>query len=122
VFVHGYAMGSSLWRLLTERLAACGFSCLAPTWPLGAHTDPMSPDVELTMEAIAAMVGEFLDALSLNDVVLVGNDTGGAVSQIVATSTPERLGAPVLTSCDAFEHPPADPQAVHRRGRVRTGV
>jgi pimeloyl-ACP methyl ester carboxylesterase len=106
VFVHGYAMGSSLWRLLTERLAARGFSCLAPTWPLGAHTDPMSPDAELTMEAIAAMVGEFLDALSLNDIVLVGNDTGGAVSQIVATSTPERLGALVLTSCDAFEHFP----------------
>ncbi|HEV3095694.1 MAG TPA: alpha/beta hydrolase [Candidatus Dormibacteraeota bacterium] len=106
VFVHGYAMGSSLWRPLSERLAGRGFSCLAPTWPLGAHTEPMAPEAELTMESIAAMVGEFLDALSLEDVVLVGNDTGGAVSQIVATSTPERLGELVLTSCDAFEHFP----------------
>ena len=106
VFVHGYAMGASLWRPLTERLAACGFQCLAPTWPLGAHTEPMRDGAELTMEGVAAMVGEFIEALELSDVVLVGNDTGGAISQIVATSTPDRLGALVLTSCDAFEHFP----------------
>jgi pimeloyl-ACP methyl ester carboxylesterase len=106
VFIHGYSMGSSLWRPLSERLAARGFSCLAATWPLGAHTEPMREDVELTMEGIAAIVGELLDALALEDVVLVGNDTGGAIAQLVATSTPERLGALVLTSCDAFEHFP----------------
>ena len=106
VFIHGYAMGGSLWRPLTERLAAAGFSCVAPTWPLGAHTEPVRRDRELTVEAIAAMVGELLDELSLEDVVLVGNDTGGAIAQVVATSTPARLGALVLTSCDAFEHFP----------------
>ena len=106
VFIHGYSMGASLWRPLSERLAARGFSCLAPTWPLGAHTEPMREDADLTMEGIAAMVGALLDALALEDVVLVGNDTGGAIAQLVATSTPERLGALVLTSCDAFEHFP----------------
>jgi pimeloyl-ACP methyl ester carboxylesterase len=106
VFIHGYMMGSSLWRPLSERLAARGFSCLAPTWPLGAHTEPMREDTALTMEQIAAIVGELLDALALEDVVLVGNDTGGAIAQLVATSTPDRLGALVLTSCDAFEHFP----------------
>jgi pimeloyl-ACP methyl ester carboxylesterase len=106
VFVHGYSMGSSLWRPLSERLAGRGFSCLAPTWPLGAHTEPMRGDAELTMEGVAAMVGELLEALALEDVVLVGNDTGGAIAQLVATSTPELLGALVLTSCDAFEHFP----------------
>jgi pimeloyl-ACP methyl ester carboxylesterase len=106
VFVHGYMMGSSLWRPLTERLAARGLLCIAPTWPLGAHAEPMRPDAELTTEGIAAMVGELLDELSLRDVVLVGNDTGGAIAQVVATSTPGKLGALVLTSCDAFEHFP----------------
>jgi hypothetical protein len=106
VFIHGYSMGSSLWRPLSERLAARGFSCLAPTWPLGAHTEPMREDAELTMEGIAAMVGALLDTLALEDVVLVGNDTGGAIAQLVATTTPGRLGALVLTSCDAFEHFP----------------
>jgi len=106
VFIHGYTMGSSLWRPLSERLATRGFSCLAPTWPLGAHTEPMLDGADLTMESIAAMVGELLDALALEDVVLVGNDTGGAIAQLVATTTPDRLGALVLTSCDAFEHFP----------------
>lgn len=106
LFVHGYAMGRSLWRPLAERLAARGFSCVAPTWPLGAHAEPMRADAELTMEAVAGMVGAFVDALSLEDVVLVGNDTGGAVAQILATTRPDRLGALVLTSCDAFEHFP----------------
>ncbi len=106
LFIHGYSMGSSLWRPLSEQLAARGFSCLAPTWPLGAHTEPMREGAELTMEGIAAIVGELLHALALEDVVLVGNDTGGAIAQLVATSAPERLGALVLTSCDAFEHFP----------------
>jgi pimeloyl-ACP methyl ester carboxylesterase len=106
VFIHGYAMGGSLWRTLAERLAGRGFSCIAPTWPLGAHTEPMDDQAALTMEGVAAMVSELLDALDLEDVVLVGNDTGGAIAQIVATGSPARLGALVLTSCDAFQHFP----------------
>lgn len=106
VFVHGYAMGGSLWDALSERLAARGLRCLAPTWPLGAHTEAMKQGSRLTMESVAAMVDELLTALSLEDVVLVGNDTGGAIAQTVATSSPSRLGALVLTSCDAFEHFP----------------
>jgi pimeloyl-ACP methyl ester carboxylesterase len=106
VFIHGYAMASSLWRPVTERLAGWGSRCFAPTWPLGAHREPMGESADLTMEGIAALVAEFLDVLDLDDVVLVGNDTGGAIAQIVATTTPERLGALVLTSCDAFEHFP----------------
>jgi pimeloyl-ACP methyl ester carboxylesterase len=106
LFVHGYAMGSSLWRPLSELLATHGFSCLAPTWPLGAHWEPMREDAQLTMEGLAAIAGEFMDALELEDVVLVGNDTGGALAQILVTSTPQRVGALVLTSCDAFEHFP----------------
>jgi pimeloyl-ACP methyl ester carboxylesterase len=106
VFIHGYSMGSSLWRGVTERIRGHGFHCVAPTWPLGAHTEPMRPDSELTMEGVAAMVGELLDLLELEDVVLVGNDTGGAIAQIVATTVPQRLGALVLTSCDAFDHFP----------------
>jgi pimeloyl-ACP methyl ester carboxylesterase len=106
VFVHGYAMGRSLWGPLGQRLASRGFLCIAPTWPLGAHAHPMRKDAELTIESIAAMVGELLDELSLENVVLVGNDTGGTIAQVVATTTPARLGKLVLTSCDAFEHFP----------------
>ena len=123
VFIHGYSMGSSLWRPLSERLAARGFSCLAPTWPLGAHTEPMREGAELTMEGIAAIVGELLHALALEDVVLVGNDTGGAIAQLVATSAPEaagRAGADQLRRLRAL--PAADPEANHRRREVPAGI
>jgi pimeloyl-ACP methyl ester carboxylesterase len=108
VFVHGYMMSSSLWGPLSERLAESEFACYAPTWPLGAHTEPMRDGSKLTMEGVAAMVAEFLEALELHDAILIGNDTGGAIAQIVATTAPERLGALVLTSCDAFEHFPPE--------------
>jgi len=104
VFIHGYAMGAALWRPLSERLRAAGLRCIAPTWPLGAHTEPLREP--LTMEDAARIVVELLAALELEDVVLVGNDTGGAIAQIVATTAAERLGSLVLTGCDAFEHFP----------------
>jgi pimeloyl-ACP methyl ester carboxylesterase len=109
VFIHGFLMGHSLWRQLSERLAARGLRCLAPTWPLGAHAAPVCNRAELTIEMVAGMVAGLLEELSLHDVVLVGNDTGGVIAQVAATRFPTRLGALVLTSCDAFERfpPPA---------------
>jgi pimeloyl-ACP methyl ester carboxylesterase len=106
VFVHGYMMGGQLWRQVSERLAARGLRCLAPTWPLGAHPQPLRPDADRTITGVAGIVADVLAALDLQDVVLVGNDTGGVVTQLVAVHHPERVGALVLTSCDAFEHFP----------------
>ncbi|WP_068189766.1 alpha/beta hydrolase [Mycobacterium sp. UM_CSW] len=106
VFAHGYMMGSQLWRQVSIRLADRGLRCIAPTWPLGAHPQPLRPAADRTIYGVAGMVAEVLAALDLEDVVLVGNDTGGVVTQLVAVHHPERLGALVLTSCDAFEHFP----------------
>jgi pimeloyl-ACP methyl ester carboxylesterase len=106
VFVHGYMMGGQLWRQVSQRLADRGLRCIAPTWPLGAHPEPLRPGADRTITGVAGLVAEFLAALDLEDVVLVGSDTGGVVTQLVAVHHPERLGALVLTSCDAFEHFP----------------
>ncbi|WP_420109443.1 alpha/beta fold hydrolase [Mycolicibacter arupensis] len=106
LFVHGYAMGASMWGAVSERLAARNLRCIAPNWPLGAHPTALRPGADRTLPGIAAMVDAFMAALDLDDVILVGNDTGGLVSQLVAVNHPDRLGALVLTSCDAFEHFP----------------
>jgi pimeloyl-ACP methyl ester carboxylesterase len=66
----------------------------------------MRPGADVTPRGIAAIIAAFLEALDLRDVVLVGNDTGGALSQVVAVDHPERLGALVLTNCDAFKNFP----------------
>lgn len=91
---------------LSARLAARNLRYIAPTWPLGAHRTALRAGADRTLPGIAAMVDDFMGALGLEDVVLVGNDTGGVVSQLVAVNHPDRLGALVLTSCDAFEHFP----------------
>ncbi len=106
VFVHGYMMGGQLWRQVGERLAGLGLRCIAPTFPFGAHTQPLRRGADQTIYGVARVVADVLAALDLEDVVLVGNDTGGLVTQLVAVHYPERLGGLVFTSCDAFEHFP----------------
>jgi len=106
VFVHGYLMGGQVWRQVSQRLAGLGLWCIAPTWPLGAHPQPLRLGADRTITGVAGIVADFLATLDLEDVVVVGNDSGGVVSQLVAVHHPERVGGLVLTSCDAFEHFP----------------
>ena len=103
VLVHGLLMDGSLWDGPIADLAA-DHRCLAPTLPLGAHRHPMSGD--LSLPAIARLVEEFLERLDLHDVTLVGNDTGGALVQLVLAGKVERVGRAVLVSCEAFDNVP----------------
>jgi pimeloyl-ACP methyl ester carboxylesterase len=103
LFVHGFLNDGDLWREVVPLLAG-DFRCIAPTWPLGSHREAMRPDADLSPPGLARIVADFMDALELEDVTLVGNDTGGAVCQIVATRHPERIGRLVLTPCDAYDN------------------
>jgi pimeloyl-ACP methyl ester carboxylesterase len=106
VFLHGYLMGANLWDPVIQLLEG-EFRCLAPELPFGAHPTPMRPDADLTTAGVGRLVADFLDALDLQQVILVGNDSGGAIAQVVAARHPERLSGLVLASCDAFNnHPP----------------
>jgi pimeloyl-ACP methyl ester carboxylesterase len=67
----------------------------------------MRPDADLTTAGVGRLVADFLQALDVHQVILVGNDSGGAIAQIVAARHPQRLGGLVLATCDAFDnHPP----------------
>lgn len=103
VFVHGLLVNANLWRGVVSRLD--GFTRVAIDMPLGSHLAPM-PERRLTPDDLGALIGEAVQALGLKDVTLVGNDTGGALCQIVASHRPDWLGRLVLTSCDAFDHFP----------------
>jgi pimeloyl-ACP methyl ester carboxylesterase len=105
VFVHGLLVNGDLWRKVVPRLAE-SHRCITPDWPLGGHTTPVRPDADLTPTGMAQLIADFLSALDLQGVTIVGNDTGTALCQIVATEHPERLGALVLTSGDAFKNFP----------------
>ena len=101
VLLHGLLMDASLWDEVTADLSP-GHRCVAPTLPLGAHTRAIKPGTDLSLPGIAKLVAEFLDRLGLDDVTLVGNDTGGAVVQLLAADGAPRMGRVVLASCDAF--------------------
>jgi pimeloyl-ACP methyl ester carboxylesterase len=103
LFVHGLLVNGSLWRKVTPRLED-RFRCVVPDLPLGSHQPAMRREADLTPPGLARLVADFMEALELQDVSLIGNDTGGAISQLVATRHPQRLARLVLTPCDAFEN------------------
>ena len=108
VFVHGLLVNGDIWRGVVPAVAEAGFRCITPDWPLGSHSVPV-PDADLTPPGIAALIAGFLEALDLQDVTIVANDTGGAITQILITQHPERVGRVVLTPSDCFDKffPPA---------------
>ncbi|MFJ3223308.1 alpha/beta fold hydrolase [Streptomyces sp. NPDC086783] len=105
VLLHGLLMDASLWDGPLADLSA-DHRCVAPTLPLGAHRHPMRPEADLSLPGVARLVSELLERLDLRDVVLVGNDTGGALVQVLLADGAPRVRRAVLVSCDAFDNFP----------------
>jgi pimeloyl-ACP methyl ester carboxylesterase len=105
VFVHGYLVDGRLWDGVVDALAD-RFRCLAPDWPLGAQQLALNPDADLSPPGIARLIAEFVEKLELEDVTIVGNDSGGAISQILAANHPQQVARLALTNCDTHENFP----------------
>jgi pimeloyl-ACP methyl ester carboxylesterase len=108
VFLHGYLMGARLWDPVVHLLEA-EFRCVVPELPFGAHPVPMRADADLTAAGLGRLVADFLDALDLSEVTLVGNDCGAAIAQVVAARHAERLSGLVVATGDAFDNFPPRP-------------
>jgi pimeloyl-ACP methyl ester carboxylesterase len=109
VFVHGVGVNGDLWRRIVPPLAG-DHRCIAPDLPLGAHSHPLRESTDMSLPGLAQIVADFVEALELEDVAIVANDTGGAVAQWLVGHHPDRIGRLLLTSCDAFEKFPPTPQ------------
>jgi pimeloyl-ACP methyl ester carboxylesterase len=108
VFVHGFLVNATLWSKTADALAEAGIRSYAPDWPLGSHTIALGSAADQSPRGIARQIIGFLEALELDDVTLVGNDTGGAICQFLLDTDASRIGRVVLTNCDAFTNfPPA---------------
>ena len=111
VFAHGWLANANLWRGVVDRLAD-RFACIVLDLPLGAHRLPLDEGADLSAEGCGALIGAALDELGLEDVTLVGNDSGGAYSQIAVSRGAVPVARLVLTSCetpyDEFPPPPFD--------------
>ncbi|HEY3037232.1 MAG TPA: alpha/beta hydrolase [Pyrinomonadaceae bacterium] len=105
VFLHGCPFSSYIWRSVIPRLSPT-FRCLAPDL-LGLGDTETLRSADWSLPAQARMVTEFLDALGLDRVNLVGHDHGGAISQILAAECPERIKKLVLANVEAFDNWPS---------------
>jgi pimeloyl-ACP methyl ester carboxylesterase len=103
VLLHGLVMDGSLWRKVVRELRT-DHRCVVPTLPVGAHRRPMRANADLSLRGLAKLQAEFLEALDLREVTLVGNDLG--LFQVTACEYPERIARLVITSCEAFENIP----------------
>lgn len=109
VFVHAFLVNGAVWSDVADLLAERGVRSYAPDWPLGAHRTPMDPGADQSPRGVARRILAFVEALDLDDVMLVGNDTGGALVQFLLDTDASRVGRVVLTNCDAFDTFPPFP-------------
>jgi pimeloyl-ACP methyl ester carboxylesterase len=105
VFVHGFLVDGRLWDGVVDALAD-RYRCIAPNWPMGAQQVAMNPDADLSPPGVATIIEGFLEALDLEDVTLVGNDSGGAMCQVLVARRPARVARLVLTNCDTHDNFP----------------
>ncbi|MDT5310468.1 MAG: hypothetical protein QOE48_6182 [Mycobacterium sp.] len=107
LFVHGVYVTGAVWNDVVAELGD-GFRCIAPTWPLGAHSTP-TDGADLGAEAASQRIVHLMEALDLTDVTVVANDTGGGLV-LASLGDPgldtSRIARLVLTNCDSYEHFP----------------
>jgi len=106
LFVHGVLLNNHLWRHQLANLSGIR-RCIAPD--LLAHGDTeIRPDQDVSVTANAHMLAQFLDALQIDQVDLVGNDSGGGIAQIFASLYPQRVRTLTLTDCDTHDNWPPE--------------
>lgn len=122
LFVHGVFTNGRLWRNCV-RLLSGHRRCVSVDLPGHGHTPPVG---EPSVWGLADAVDTVIRELDLCEVHLVGNDTGGAVAQVVLTRDPDRFASFALTNCDTEGNfpPPAFRPAVWaaRAGLLRAGA
>lgn len=106
LFVHGVVLNKHLWRHQLADLSDIR-RCIAID--LLAHGDTeIEPGQDVSVTANATMLREFLDALKIDQVDLIGNDSGGGIAQIFAALNPTRVRTLTLTNCDAHDNWPPE--------------
>jgi pimeloyl-ACP methyl ester carboxylesterase len=106
LFVHGLLLNKHLWR---HQFAALSGTRRCIAVDLLAHGDTeIKPGQDVSVTANAVMLREFLDALGIAQADVIGNDSGGGISQIFAALNPERVRSLVLTNCDTHDNWPPE--------------
>lgn len=106
LFVHGYPLSAYHWRHQLAALAGRRRCVAIDLLGLG-YSEPAA-GTKIHYHTQARMIAEVADALSLGELDLVGNDSGGAIAQLVAVANPDRIRSLTLTNCEVRDNnPPA---------------
>jgi pimeloyl-ACP methyl ester carboxylesterase len=106
LFVHGVLLNKHLWR---HQLAGLSDIRRCIAIDLLAHGDTeIAPEQDVSVTANAKMLREVLDALQIDQVDVVGNDSGGGIAQIFAALNPKRVRSLTLTNCDTHDNWPPE--------------
>ena len=106
LFVHGVLLNGYLWRHQLAELSDIR-RCIAVD--LLAHGDTeIALDQDVSVTANAEMLKQFLDTLDIDQVDLVGTDSGGGIAQIFAALYPGRVRSLTLTDCDTHDNWPPE--------------
>ncbi|HVI58253.1 MAG TPA: alpha/beta hydrolase [Luteimonas sp.] len=104
LFLHGFPLNGFQWRGAIARLAPYR-RCIAPDF-LGMGHTRVADGQACGPDAQVAMLLALLDALSVDSVDVVANDSGGAVAQLLVTRHRERVRTLLLTNCDTEDDSP----------------
>jgi len=119
LFIHGVPLNGYHWRHVIKRVQHRR-RCIAIDL-MGLGYTEIGPSQDLSFTAQARMIAEVLDALNIEKVDLIGNDSGGAIAQIFAAHHPERLRSLILTNCDVHDGWPP-PQILPIMEHARKGT
>jgi pimeloyl-ACP methyl ester carboxylesterase len=119
LFIHGVPLNGYHWRHVIDRLRHIR-RCIAIDL-MGLGYSELAPEQDVSFTAQAHMIAEVLDALGIEQIDLIANDSGGAIAQIFAAHYPHRLRSLVLTNCDVHDGWPP-PQVLPLMERARQGT
>jgi soluble epoxide hydrolase/lipid-phosphate phosphatase len=91
IMLHGWPELWYSWRHQLPALAAAGYRAIAPDMRGYGGTDAPAEREQYTMKIICADVAGLMDALGLEQAVIVGHDWGGAALWQFALRYPERV-------------------------------
>jgi len=101
LFLHGLPLCGYEWRGVIEDLAPVR-RCIALD-EMGLGYTEVAAGQDVSYAAQARMIAAFLDAAHIDRVDLVGNDTGGGISQIFAATYPAKVRSLTLTNCEVHD-------------------
>ncbi|MBZ8178545.1 alpha/beta fold hydrolase [Oscillatoria salina] len=100
VFLHGTYSDSSQWISAIEHLAQ-EYHCFAPD--LLGFGESERPQVHYSIDWQVESLAEYLDALHLQQVILIGHSLGGWIAASYALKYPDRVSGLVLLAPEGVE-------------------